>query len=119
MKSKDLNKLSFMELQGEVDKLSRMKKDVGRSDKHPWRIGEKYLIRTVTMVLTGRLKEVYGQELVLEEAAWIADTGRFMQATKEGGFDEVEPWDADEIIIGRGSVIDAGVVSFDLPKKQK
>ena len=47
---------------------------------HPYEIGANYLIRTVTMIDTGRLVAVTDQELVIEEAAWIADTGRFTQA---------------------------------------
>ena len=115
----DLNKLSFNELQEKICELEKQKDAVGRSTDHPWQIGEKYLIRTVTMILTGRLKAVYDQELVLEKAAWIADTGRFMEATDKGNFDEVEPWRSREVIIGRGSVIDAGIISFDLPSTQK
>jgi len=35
----------------------------------PWEIGKNYLIRTVTMIDTGRLVAVSAQELVLEDAA--------------------------------------------------
>jgi len=72
-----------------------------------WEIGKIYLIRTVTMIDTGRLVLVTPQELVLEEAAWIADTGRFAQAVKAAEFDEVEPFPDGKVIIGRGSIIDA------------
>ena len=92
-------------------------KDVVRT--HPWKIGKNYLMRTVTMTLTGKLTAVYDNELVLENAAWIADTGRFMQATETGQFSEVEPWKTKEVIVGRGSIIDAGIVSFDPPREQK
>ena len=73
----------------------------------PWEIGKNYLIRTVTMIQTGRLVAVTGQELVLEDAAWIADTGRFAEALKTGKFSEVEPFPAGRVIVGRGAVIDA------------
>lgn len=119
MKTKDLNKLPVGELEAEIVRLKKLRNEATTSTEHPWRIGEKYLIRTVTMILTGRLTAVYEQELVLGECAWIADTGRFMEATEKGSFDEVEPWKTDEVIVGRGSIIDAGVVVFDLPKKQK
>ena len=76
------------------------------NDAH-WKIGGKYFIRTVTHHLTGKLVTVTPQELVLEQAAWIADDGRLHDALKAGGvFKEVEPF-PNPIIIGRGSLIDA------------
>src|SRR2546430_17214148 len=72
-----------------------------------WEIGKIYLIRTVTMIDTGRLVAVTPQELVLEDAAWIADTGRFTQAVEKAEFGEVEPFPSGRVIVGRGSVIDA------------
>jgi hypothetical protein len=49
-----------------------------------WEIGQSYLIRTVTHYYTGRLVAVDGNELLIEEAAWIADTGRFADMFKTG-----------------------------------
>jgi len=77
------------------------------SNDGAWEIGAIYLIRTVTMIDTGRLVAVTPQELVLEEAAWIADTGRFSDALKSLSFNEVEPFPDGRVIVGRGSVIDA------------
>jgi hypothetical protein len=76
-------------------------------DTAPWQLGKIYLIRTVTMTDTGRLVAVTQQELVLEDAAWIADTGRFAQAVEKAEFGEVEPFPSGKVIIGRGAVIDA------------
>ncbi len=76
-------------------------------DEHPFEIGAIYLIRTVTMIDTGRLIRVTPTELVLEEAAWIANTGRFADALKKLSFSEVEPFPDGEVIIGRGAIIDA------------
>src|SRR6185369_836883 len=67
----------------------------------PWIIGKAYLIRTVTMIDTGVLVAVTPTELVLEEAAWIADTGRFSDAIAKAEFDEVEPFPDGPVIIGR------------------
>lgn len=85
----------------------------------PYITGDYMLIRTVTMTLTGRLVGVYPQELVLTNAAWIADTGRFADAVASSEFSEVEPFPADRhVIVGRGAIIDA--VEIDtLPTKQK
>ena len=84
----------------------------------PWEIGKNYLIRTVTMIDTGKLVAVGSTELVLESAAWIADTGRFTGALQSCTFSEVEPFPAGKLIIGRGSVIDAIQIP-KLPKEQK
>lgn len=73
-----------------------------------WSVGERYFIRTVTMSLSGRLVEVTPQELVLSEAAWIADTGRFATFLDGAEPSEIEPFPQDrEVIVGRGAVIDA------------
>ena len=80
------------------------------SDIGPWEIGKKYFIRTVTMNLTGELISVSPQELVLKDAAWIADSGRFHEALKDiSKCDEVEPF-INPAIIGRGSIVDATVI---------
>ena len=84
----------------------------------PWKLGKNYLIRTVTMIQTGRLVAVTQQELVLEDAAWIADTGRFADALKMGIFSEVEPFPDGQVIVGRGAVIDAVQITA-LPRDQK
>lgn len=85
---------------------------------HPYEIGANYLIRTVTMIDTGRLVAVTDQELVIEEAAWIADTGRFMQSLQTCDFSEVEPFPSGQVIVNRGSVIDAVKIP-SLPRSQK
>lgn len=84
----------------------------------PWEIGKNYLIRTVTMIDTGVLVAVTEHELVLEEAAWVADTGRFAQAVESASFGEVEPFPAGKVIIGRGSIIDAVQIKA-VPRSQK
>jgi hypothetical protein len=87
------------------------------NDAH-WQIGKIYLIRTVTMAQTGRLVAVTPQELVLEDAAWIADTGRFSDALASANFNEVEPFPDGPVIIGRGGLIDAVQISA-APRLQK
>lgn len=73
----------------------------------PYEIGKIYLIRTVTMIDTGRLVAVTPQELVLEDCAWIADTGRFADAIAKAEFGEVEPFPDGKVIISRGAIVDA------------
>lgn len=79
------------------------------TNDHPfWKIGQGYFIRTVTYHLTGVLVAITDTELVLRDAAWIADSGRFTQAMAGGEFSEVEPWpDGALVLVGRGSIVDA------------
>ena len=77
------------------------------SDNPYMEIGESYFIRTVTHYFTGRLIWVGDKELVLTEAAWIADTGRFSEFMAEKTANEVEPFPRDsQVIIGRSAIID-------------
>ncbi len=72
------------------------------------------------MIQTGRLVAVFPSELVLEDAAWIADTGRyadFLSGKIEPN--EVEPFPKGKTIIGRGSLIDAARFQKELPLSQK
>lgn len=82
-----------------------------------WKVGEKYFIRTVTHYYTGRLIAVTDKELLLEDAAWIADTKRFADSLTTGEFNEVEPFN-DNVIVGRGAVVDAVIWKHALPDKQ-
>lgn len=111
----DLNELTI----GEAKQLASMFGKESNCDISPWRIGKNYLVRTVTMILTGKLVQVTRQELVLEDAAWIADSGRFMQAVATGSFNEVEPFPDGPVIVGRGALIDAKEVNFAVPRGQK
>lgn len=87
--------------------------------EHPFKIGANYFIRTVTHHHTGRLVQVTQTELVLEDAAWIADDGRFADALKTCEFAEVEPFPKGRrVIVGRGSLIDAVEIE-KVPMSQK
>jgi len=70
------------------------------------------------MIDTGRLVAVTAQELVLEDAAWIADTGRFADSLEKAEFGEVEPFPPGRVILGRGAIIDA-VKIRSVPRSQK
>lgn len=89
------------------------------ASQHPFEIGENYLIRTVTMIDIGRLEWVGDKELVLSSAAWVAETDRWADCLREGKLKEVEPFPDGEVIIGRGSIIDAVIWTKKLPREQK
>ena len=105
----------------EIDKLIQLLKltdSKTESNNVPFKIGEAYFIRTVTYFATGRVKKIVGKFLVLEDAAWVADTGRFRQAIMDGVLDEVEPVDVD-MYLNIDSITDAFDWKKDLPKEQK
>ncbi len=104
---------------GQARELTALVGGCGGVATHPWVIGANYFIRTVTMAQTGKLVAVHQHELVLSEAAWIADTGRFAQAIAKSDFSEIEPFPEDRrIIVGRASIIDAVEIA-SLPRSQK
>ena len=80
-------------------------------------IGEKFYFRTVTYHLTGRVKKVIGSILELENAAWIADSGRFMEAIKNGTLNEVEP--VGEAWVNLNAITDMFPWKHKLPTEQK
>lgn len=87
---------------------------LSHDDSH-WELGQPYFIRTVTHHFTGRLIKVTKSEIVLVEAAWVADDGRFNVTMSAGKVSEAEPYPQErKVIIGRSSLIDAAVWPFKL-----
>ena len=80
-------------------------------------VGRSFFFRTVTHHLTGRITKVWGNFLVLENAAWIADSGRFTQAIRDGVLSEVEP--VGDAIINLSTVTDMFPWIHPLPTVQK
>lgn len=103
---------------GQAQKLAAMFGNNTSDSFATWQIGKNYLIRTVTHIQTGRLVAVTDHEIVLEDAAWIADTGRFQDALDACSFVEVEMFPKEQIIVGRGALIDATPIK-SLPTEQK
>jgi hypothetical protein len=74
----------------------------------PFEIGKEYFIRTVTYHLTGRVKDIVGKFLVLEDCAWIADSGRFNEFFKTPSSSlEVEPFGQRDVFVNSDSITDA------------
>ena len=80
-------------------------------------VGKKFYIRTVTYHCTGEVTKRMGAFLELKDAAWIADSGRFSQAIKDGTLDEVEP--VGTMWVNLSSVVDFFPWKHKLPKEQK
>lgn len=75
-------------------------------------------IRTVTHYYTGRLVDQTATEFVLDEAAWIADTGRFSEFLRTGEPSEVEPYPG-RVTVNRGAIVDWCDWPHALPRKMK
>lgn len=80
-------------------------------------VGGKYFFRTVTYHLTGKVDKIVGKFLVLKDAAWIADSGRFMEAIKNGTLSEIEP--VGDAFLNLDTVVDFFPWKHSLPKDQK
>jgi hypothetical protein len=81
-------------------------KPVLTGEFQPFEIGAVYLIRTVTMIQVGRVVAACAQWVMLEDAAWVADTGRFSDALKKWQFNEVEPFPDGLVGVSCGSIVD-------------
>lgn len=82
-------------------------------------VGKAVFVRTVTHHHTGRLYSFDADWLVLDDAAWIADDGRFADALAKGTLNEVEPFPDGTVLVSRGSVIDLCEWRHPLPRTQK
>lgn len=122
---KKLNELTIKEAKErlkEYEELSALfNKNVESDNSDYWKIGKPYFIRTVTMHLVGELVGVYDKELVLKDASWIADNGRFHRFVN-GELDdncEIEPFPDGEVIVGRGALLDATIWKGKLLREVK
>ena len=79
---------------------------------------DKVFIRTVTHYYVGRVGAINKLFVTLKDASWVADTGRWHQALKDGTLNEIEPF-VDPVSIAIGSIVDATKWRHDLPSQQK
>lgn len=105
--------------------LEELKEELGSTEtgesltsKVPFKVGKKYFIRTVTYFVTGKVKKIAGGFLVLEDAAWIADTGRFNEAINKGALSEVEPVNV-LVFLNLNSITDGYEWIHKLPREVK
>jgi len=89
------------------------------SEKKILSVGNKVFIRTVTYHTIGRIDSIEDGLIELSEASWIADSGRFSNAIKEGVavLNEVEPVGRQGVSMG--AIVDYFPWEHDLPTKQK
>lgn len=83
-------------------------------------VGKNVIVRTVTMIYTGRLIEVTATDFILVDCSWIPETERYMQFVAEGKVRECEPYpDGLPVYINRGAYLDLCELKKDLPRSQK
>ena len=80
-------------------------------------VGQKVFLRTVTYHIVGKVTKMVGNLMFLKDASWVADSGRFMQAIRDGSLKEVEP--VGDWFVNVGSLVDGGIWKHKLPKEQK
>lgn len=106
----------------EIDSLNDIKhlfENKSSTSKMPYEIGKKYFIRAVTFHYIGEVKEIYNNEiLVLKNASWIAESGRFNAALATGELSEVEPY-INDVFVHLSAIVDATEWTHDLPMEVK
>lgn len=113
----DIDKLTIGEAK-QLRKLIDCSSGAKKGKTHSFEIGKAYFIRTVTHYYTGRVVAVTASDLVLDDAAWVADSGRFHETLRDGKLKEVEPM-PNGTIVGRGAIVDAAPWAHALPKEAK
>lgn len=83
-----------------------------------YQLGVNLIIRTVTFIYIGKVTFVSESEVVLEDASWIADTGRFSDALSKGSLNEIEPYPGP-CSVSKGGIVDSSPWCHELPRKQK
>ena len=83
-------------------------------------IQKNVIVRTVTMIYTGRLEGVTDNDLVLNDCSWIPETDRYMQFVENGSVRECEPYPSGLLVyINRGALLDMCELRKELPRSQK
>jgi len=81
-----------------------------------YQIGEDYVLRTVTMIYLGKMKQETEDALILEDCAWIPETSRwsdFLQGKKPN---EMEPY-SEDVIVYKGALLDATVMKKKIKRE--
>jgi hypothetical protein len=81
-------------------------------------IGKKLFIRTVTYHFIGEVVKIFGSFVQLKNTIWVADSGRFMQAIKDGELNEYEEI-GDWFVNLLSATTDFGEWKHKIPKGQK
>ena len=71
-------------------------------------------IRTVTMHYVGHVIDITADWIILDNASWVADSGRFGEALATGKLNETELF-PNQVWVGRGAIVDVTAWNHPLP----
>jgi len=77
--------------------------------------GKNVYVRTLTFHYTGRVIQGDAHSLILEDAAWIADSGRFGEALLSGRLSEIEPFPDGPVYVS--AIVDVTEWTHELPRE--
>ena len=80
-------------------------------------VGKKFFIRTVTYHCVGEVTKRMGAFIEMKNASWVADSGKFSTAIKDGELSEVEV--VGTMWVNLSSIVDFFPWRHELPKKSK
>lgn len=100
-----------------LEQLLSEKEEKWNGPDNPFIVGKAYLIRTVTYHMLGKIEKISGNFLVLSEASWVADSGRFSKAIATGELSEVEY--VGDAIVSMPAIVDAFPWCSKIPKETK
>lgn len=100
-----------------LEQLLSEKSESFNGAENPFIIGKAYLIRTVTYHMLGKIERISGNFLVLSEASWVADSGRFGTAISSGELNEIEY--VGDAIVSISAIADAFPWGHKIPKASK
>lgn len=78
-------------------------------------LGKDIIVRTVTFYFTGHLVSYSDHWLLLDDAAWIADAGKWSTVLTTGKPNEVEPYPG-KCLVSAGAVVDICEWAHPLPR---
>lgn len=117
MEKFDINELTLGQIK-EIQKLSELNPAAQKESFYP--VGKNVIIRTITMIYTGKLSDVTSTDLILIECSWIPETDRYADFVARGSVNECEPFPDDlPVYINRGSLLDMCELRSSLPRSQK
>jgi len=82
-------------------------------------VGKKLFIRTVTYHFVGKVQKIIGNFLQLSNTSWIADSGRFSDAIKDGFGDSAEIEPIGDWWVNINSFTDFGEWKHELPNNKQ
>ena len=111
----NINDLTIGQLK-EIQSLMNFEK----SEKSIYPVGENVIVRTLTMIYTGKLESVTDTDFILTSCAWIPETDRYSDFVEKGSVNECEPYpDNLKVFISRGALLDMCELKSSLPRSQK